>query len=109
MAVTPNGQLRADMDSQSTDYTGMQRDRMRKQGISQPGIIGLTLDELKNGRNIVTVNNSAGEPRAVHQDTYAGIKRDLDDAHQQAIRQAYEQGVNDYHDLIMEHQAANVG
>lgn len=109
MAVDPMGNLIADRDSRSTDYTGMLRDRQRKQGIGQPAIIRLTLDELADGRDIVTVTNSAGKPRAVHQDTYAGIKRDLERAYQQAIRQAYERGVNDYHELLIEHQQANAG
>jgi hypothetical protein len=78
MAVDSMGNLIADRDAQSTDFTGMQRDRMRKQGISQPGIIGLTLDELKTARDIVTVTNASGEPRAVHQDTLVGIKREIE-------------------------------
>lgn len=78
MAVDPMGNLVADRDARSTDYTGMLRDRQRKQGIGQPAIIRLTLDELADGRDIVTVTNSAGKPRAVHQDTYAAIRREIE-------------------------------
>ena len=78
MAVDPSGNLIAYRDARSADFTGMQRDRMRKQGIGQPAIIRLTLDELADGRDIIIVTNAAGKPRAVHQDVYAAIKREIE-------------------------------
>ena len=78
MAVDGNGNLVADHDSRSADWTGMVRDRQRKQGIGEPAIIRLTVDELRDAREIVMVTNAAGRPRAVHRDTYAGIKREIE-------------------------------
>lgn len=78
MAVNANNRLVADMDRQSVDATGWQLEKARKSGPSQAQAISQTIEQLRYGLDVVTVRDDEGNTRAVHQATYAAIRRETE-------------------------------